>query len=257
MNQNIRRHSALALAILVSACALLTGCSPAKPTTHDAEVAAACVVGHAAPERLRAMGEAYALKQSSGLARTDAWECGAARWPVALSSSYRDGMEPAMVAALTRSPLAREGMYAATFGAQFSVRQRAVIGKLGSFFDDARRATLQGITCGTVEAQAAQIVGRLDLPFAIAVLGIQGDIGDPGMAQNAAEKLLARVNLMMPAEPEATCAADDSKKRFVDYAQQLQQFYQAKHPWAPGCGVRAEGEELKLVCAGVNTAPKP
>jgi hypothetical protein len=252
-----RRYPALALAALLASSALLTGCTPAKPTTQDAEAAAACVVAHAGPDRLRAMGEAYALKQTSGLARTDAWECGAARWPVALSSAYREGIEPAMVAALTRSPVAREGMYAATFGTLFSARQRVVIGKLGSFFDDARRATLQSLSCGTVEAQAAQVVGRLDLPFAIAVLGIQGDIGDPGVAQNAAEKLLARVNLMMPAQPEASCAKDDGKARFVDYAQQLQQFYQARHPWAPGCGVRADGQDMKLVCTGVKATAKP
>jgi len=244
------RFKSLALILIAGmASPLLTGCAD-KPTTAQADTVAACIVSHASPERLRVMGETYAMTEVSGVARTDAWECGEGRWGVALSPAYRDAIEPAMGAELRKAPAAREGMYAATFGTQFSKKQQVVIGKLGSFLDEARRATLLGLSCGVVEPHAVQVVGRLDLPFAIAVLGIQADIGEPKVAQTAADKLLERVNLLMPADSTPACDKDNGKAAFVRYAQEMHQFYQGQHPWARGCGVRQDGEDLSLVCTG-------
>ena len=242
--------------LLVAACLVptLSGCSPEKPTTAQAQELASCVVANATPGRLRLMGESYGLNGVTGMARTDAWDCKEARWKVALSPDYRKAVEPQVVAALTKNPAAREGMYAATFGRQFVPAQRAVIGKLGMFFDESRRATVQSLTCSSVEPQAMQIVSGLDLPFAIAVLGIQGNIGEPTVAQNAAQKLLDRVNLLLPAADPVACEKDNGKERFTEYARQMHQFYQSKHPWAPGCGVQPEGDTYKLVCTGVEPA---
>lgn len=251
MTTRYLRRKSLALVLLVGAAGtVLTGCAP-KPTTAQADAVAACIVAHASPERLRAMGESYAATEASGVARTDAWECGEGRWGVALSPAYREAIAPAMGAELLKSPAAREGMYAVTFGSQFSKQQQRVIGKLGSFLDEARRATLQGMSCGAVDPQAVQVVGRLDLPFAIAVLGIQANIGEPQVAQTAAQKLLERVNVLMPDNSTVECEKDDGKTRFQRYAQEMHQFYQGQHPWAPGCGIRQEGEDLTLVCGGV------
>lgn len=230
---------------------LLAGCSPEKPTTAQAQALASCVVNNATPQRLRLMGEAYGLNGVTGMARTDAWDCKDDRWKVVLSPDYRKEVEPQMVAALTKSPAAREGMYAATFGRQFLPAQRAVIGKLGMFFDDSRRAAVQSLTCSSVEPQAMQLVSGLDLPFAIAVLGIQANIAEPAIAQNAAEKLIDRVNLLLPASDAVACEKDNGKDRFTEYARQMHLFYQSKHPWAPGCGVQPEGDTYKLVCTGV------
>jgi hypothetical protein len=253
------RFKSLALILLAAmASPLLTGCAD-KPTTAQADKVAACIVSHASPERLRAMGETYAMTEVSGVARGDAWECGEGRWGVALSPAYREAIEPAMGAELRKSPTAREGMYAVTFGTQFSKKQQVVIGKLGSFLDEARRATLLGLSCGVVEPQAVQVVGRLDLPFAIAVLGVQANIGEPKIAQAAADKLLERVNLLMSDDSTGMCDKDNGKAAFLRYAQEMHQFYQGQHPWAPGCGIRQEGEDLNLVCKGTGadaTRPK-
>lgn len=255
MTTHYPRRKAMALALIAStASLLLSGCAP-KPTTAQADAVASCIVAHASPERLRAMGETYAATEASGVARTDAWECGDGRWGVALSPAYREAIEPAMGAELRKSPAAREGMYALTFGTQFSRKQQQVIGKLGSFLDDARRATLQGMSCGVVEPQAVQVVGRLDLPFAVAVLGIQANVAEPQIAQTAAEKLLERVNLLVPAESTVACEKDTGKAQFLSYAQEMHQFYQGQHLWAPGCGIRQEGEDLTLVCNGTGKAP--
>jgi hypothetical protein len=249
-----RRKSAALVLMVGIASSLLAGCTP-QPTTAQADTVASCIVAHASPERLRAMGETYAATEVSGVARTDAWECGEGRWGVALSPAYREAIGPAMGAELRKSPAAREGMYAVTFGTQFSKKQQQVIGKLGNFLDEARRATLQGMSCGVVEPQAVQVVGRLDLPFAIAVLGVQANIGEAQIAQTAAQKLLERVNLLMPANSTSDCNKENGKAGFLRYAQEMHQFYQGQHPWAPGCGIRQEGEDLKLVCGGVGTAP--
>jgi len=248
------RRSSLAITLILSSSAILmTGCAP-KPTTAQADKVAACIVANASPERLRAMGAMHATTETSGVARGDGWECGEARWAVALSPAYREAIEPALGAELRKSPIAREAMYAVTFGKQFTPKQQLVIGKLGAFLDEARRSTIQGLSCGTVEPQAVQVVGRLDLPFAIAVLGVQADIGEPKIAQTAAERLLERVNLLMQGDAGASCEKDDGKARFQEYAQNMHMFYQGQHPWAPGCGIKQDGEDLNLVCGGTGKA---
>lgn len=246
-----------AITALVTALGLglLAGCAPETPDAESVDSTAACVMRTSSPERLRAMGESYGLDQTAGLKREDAWSCDT-RWSMVFSSDFRKEVGRAVTLRLVPDAHAREGMYAVTAGLALNRAQRTTLGRLGAFLDKSHAAAVQALMCESVEPHAAMLVSRLDLPFATAVLGIQADIGNPQMAQTLAEKLIERVDLLVKDLPVADCAQDDGKARFTEYAKDMHRFYQGAHPWAPGCSVRNEGEDLTLVCGGTQAASK-
>lgn len=238
----------------VAALALVLGVHGYMAWSAQAPVApaelAACLVKNVGEERLHAIGESLALTKSPQLRRGDAIACdGGVRF--ALSEDVRKSVEAPLLALLPGNATARQALYGFTQGTELSPVQRKALGEVGGFFDSARRAALQGASCQSVDGQAATFVQQLDLPFAIASVGIHVGVGDPAAAQELAQKLLTRVDAVVAATAgPVDCKKDNGAKAFKAYAAQMHRFYKTEHPWAPGCGVRQDNEGFVLVCSG-------
>lgn len=247
----------LSLASLCAASVLLSACTPSTPQGAQADAVAQCMVAHADAPLLRAMGAAYAVDGAMPLTRGQTWACDSNRMnTVLLDSSYKRALAPALAQALVRNATAREGVYGAASGLALDAGQRQMLGQLGGFLDEGRRAGAQVVACQAMAPEAVHFMSQLDAPFATAVIGARMGVSEPRMAQALSQTLAERVDLMTADSDEASsllaCDKDNGEARYRAHAVQLQLFADGKHPWAPGCRVLPEGEDFVLRCDGAS-----
>ncbi|MDO8416335.1 MAG: hypothetical protein Q7S87_09010 [Agitococcus sp.] len=232
----------MAVILIAGAYALFISQAP------SASVMAECVRNDISKETAYRFGETVSQYETPTIMRLAAVRCeGGIR--LVSSTKLREDVSSALIPLLLANSSFREGIYAGTAASALNAGQRARVGKLGLTLEDHARVQRQAVSCLEAEPEAVAFVGQLDLPFAVAVIGIQVNIGDIQIAQGLADILLTKAQKIQAQLPLQECNVT-SKQEFLAYANQMQQFAAGKHPWAPGCGITSTSSDLKLVCKG-------
>lgn len=229
----------LALTLTVA----LTGCG-VRP---QPSALAACMVSSADKAALIEAGtNSFSIETNAAtLGRFQAAGCeGAAAF--ALNSEYRQEVSKAFIDAAAGRQEFRSASYALLPGVQ-SEKAMARARELGSFLEDVfvtRRSITQ---CQMADAQAIAAVAELDATFTLAVLGRYVGVTDFKVAQADSGLLIDRV--ASSGEKLSSAACDSAlDARFRGQVAQWALFYEGKHPWAPGCSVKAESDAFLLKC---------
>lgn len=237
----------LALTALAVASAVFTW---TQRTPASAAELAPCVLAHADASTLSHWGYRGAMNGSLAPERLSGLSC-AQGWQMAFSASLRAevGRKLEEQASIYDSPAFRSGIYEAAPGPVSTALARQVSRELGVWLESVQVKRRTAVQCDLAQPEAVAFLEPLDVPFATAVLGVKGDIGDADLAQRTAMQLLARVSLLAARVPGEPCLSA-RKEDFLEHARQYQLFSEGAHPWALGCKAVLEGEDLLLRCSG-------
>jgi hypothetical protein len=216
---------------------------------------ASCIAEHTDASSAYHFGETTAQYDTPRLSRWEGMSCPGGIQLV-FSRSLRNEVSALAIPLLLTNPSFREGAYAGTAPPGISLKQRGRLGQLGLELERNAGAQREAVLCEKVELDAVAFVAQLDMPFAVAVIGIQLDIGDVGVAQSLADILLTKAQTMQALLPQPACSVS-SKEAFLKYAGKMRQFAAGTHPWALGCSIDANSPELSLKCSGTKPPVPP
>lgn len=171
----------------------------------------------------------------------------AATGTLALSPAQRKacGTPLAALKVLAPNTFFRSQVYAHV-GALKSAAQRAVLERVGGFFDTATTAAKDAYACGQIQPVYISVVQQLNRPFAVAAIG-RGGVDDPNLAVSLADTLLTRVGALVGLVAPDACKVD-YRVPFQAYSMQMLQFSQGTSKWAPGCSASIDHGQALLHC---------
>lgn len=235
-------------AIATMAALLLTGCG-GKP---NPDAVAQCVVDKASPELATRVGRDMVLVGSVEIPRGEYLDC-AGGWTVAFSKEARSTLNTLVPQMILSKPEFRSGAYGALLPAGSTPVQRKAVADLGLRLERFYNLREQALNCLKAPETILHMMADTDLPFATAVLGVRGGIGNPAQAQAVAQDLIQRTTAAAALTQTQSCVGEVDSD-FRNYAAELQTFMEGTHPWIPGCKAVVDDSGTRLVCGGAKQA---
>lgn len=232
---------------LVLAVVLLSGCgsrSGASLVASPAELAK-CYVATATTDELFEAG-----RMGAQVTRA-CWQMG----PVAALATYAfqseaDEIETSLayVGLVEGNETYRRGIYAATLPATAPLISRTRVGELGLLLEDVGRTRAMAITCEVAPPEASEVVGALDSLFAMAATAMWVQPGAADASREVATYVLKQAQVELARSTPAKTCDDTLSERFQSQVDQWVAFGKGQHPWAPGCTVALDNNDLLLKC---------
>ena len=243
--------------LLIGLIVTLTGCT--RPTKELTEIAVQCIATDISPAEKRFLGERVTLSGNTAqtpslvLGRFDYVGCKGAEL-VFEDNDHLEAFNQALANELGTDANFREGVYGASFRRLGFNRDKArIAGTLGKELET--HAELQRVAhaCNWEPLPKLKILADLDLPFATAVLGINGIGLTPEEAQHYATSLYTSASTTVIASAAVTglagnCEDSGSLQRWLGYTQDMALFVEGTHPWARGCAATMDQGDWRLRC---------
>lgn len=243
---------ALALSLVV----LATGCGGDQVAPVSV---AQCLALDADAGQLQRWGDQMSRRGQVSLARWDTVGCPGG-WSVALDKDKRRAVEDAMPEFIATKDEFRRGAYASLLPPGASAQQRGAFADLGFKLEEFAIRRNEALNCLGAKEGVLHMMAETDLPFAMAVTGVNTGLVDPGEVYTAASQLVDRTSAIAEVVQEEECLGQVDT-RFRAYAAELGAFLDGSHPWAPGCRAVSDADGMTLKCDGapakVDAIPSP
>lgn len=226
----------------------LSGCAPDESDSAIEEVSA-CVVKNMTKAQVTEAGFNLTTKQDFQLFPDSALSGCKDGWKWKMNSALSiQKLMPNVGSKLMYSADFRYGMYGGMAGPRAPADQQKAFGEIGIQLEKDVAAKAGALSCGYAGDTEIALLTKIDYPFAVASLGYYGKIGDVSQSEKMAKEFLQAAQKYAPFRMGDYTCERFSKEDFKAHADSLLQFYQAKHKWAPGCGLVQSGMDLTLKC---------
>lgn len=236
--------------MLTAAC---TTESQGEATTAHVEAVAHCIAQEAGDTRRFAWGSDYAKGQSLAVGIREFARCGVF-WQALASSDLRSAVTRALPPFLVPHASYRHGLYEAVLPPGVSPAMRLAFSGLARWLDEFAVEKRSARMCANAPEEALAKASELELPFAVATLGHRGQMANADQALKLAQLLIEEVDSLSSRDSGIHCNEGARLRHLVE---DLERFVHGKHPWAPGCGIAAQGEDFRLVCTGETSNAQP
>jgi hypothetical protein len=231
--------------------ALSLGLSACQPTSTKEEpfTGVQCVVAQFDEPAQLKWGARYAKDKEWPLTRWVGFGCGQG-WKTLTDTPYRKDLSAKVFSELFRTqPAFRYGYYSQS-RTILPEEARTAMGELGLFMEKATLTRYAAATCGLASREVLNAVAQVEVPFAIASIGVRSVVLSSEAATQEAAYLIEKVaNAAESLRPESVECKVETTMAFKDYMQAMNLFISGNHPWAPGCRA-VQDDGIRLVCDG-------